>query len=69
VGQYLDNRQIYGLVAFLGGESEATHGGFDHDDFVRRLANLATFTPKLVNDRPDVWYPESQAHEKQPPDD
>jgi len=64
VGQYLDNRQIYGLVAFLGGESEATHGGFVHDDFVRRLDNLATFTPKLVNDCPAVWYPEDQAADR-----
>lgn len=61
IGQYLDNRQIYGLVAFLGGESEATHGGFDHDDFIQRLVNLATYTPKLINDCPETWYPPEQA--------
>lgn len=66
IGQYLDNRQIYGLVAFLGGESEANHGGFHHEDFVWRLSNLATFSPSLVNDCPDAWYPEDQAAENQP---
>ena len=59
VGQYLDNRQVYGLIAFLGGESEATHGGFHHENFVRRLENLANFLPKTVNDRPEIWYPET----------
>lgn len=59
VGQYLDNRQIYGLVAFLGGQGEANYAGcgFDHDDFVRRLRNLETFPPKLVNDCPGTWNP------------
>jgi hypothetical protein len=66
IGQYLDNRQIYGMVAFLGGESERLHGGFDHDDFVRRLNNLSTFTPKIVNDCPDRWYPEGQVVDAQP---
>ena len=52
VGQYLDNRQTYGLIIFLDGEPEAVHGGFDHDELVRRLNNLAAEQPKLVNDRP-----------------
>jgi glycosyltransferase involved in cell wall biosynthesis len=40
IPQYIDNREVYGLIAFLAGESEQWHGGFDEKDFTARLSKL-----------------------------
>lgn len=50
IPQYVDNRQIYGLVGFLGGESVELWGGFDADDFAVRLRDLARLPVRVVND-------------------
>ncbi len=50
IGQYLDNRRVYGLVGFLGGESARLWGEFDEPDFADRLANLAERPLRIAND-------------------
>lgn len=49
IPQYVDNRRIYGLVGFLGGDSADYWGRFDHPDFMRRIVNLANEKMSIVN--------------------
>lgn len=50
IGQYLDNRQIYGVVGFLGGEAAQAWGGFDHVNFTWRVVNLSNEPMRIPND-------------------
>lgn len=50
VPQYLDNRQIYGLIGFLTGDPETSNGEFEYEEFAQRMNNLECTRAKVVND-------------------
>lgn len=54
VGQYLDNRQIYGLFGFMADEPAERWGRFDHVDFTARIVNLANSPVNLGNEM-ETW--------------
>lgn len=49
IPQYVDNRRIYGLIGFLGGEDAGKWGRFEHLDFLNRMVNLSNEKMRIVN--------------------
>lgn len=50
IPQYVDNRQIYGLVGFMDGESAEVWGRFEHADYMARIVNLSNIAMRIPND-------------------